>query len=252
MTIKAKLERARKIIDCYGLSERFSKDHVEEIGVLTGTSLENICRVKNPKTGKDDRFLAVRFVGDDENHIGFSWNKRISGKHGDQDYRAKEVFRKTISHQLFSFKVDALDECYFCGASSDDLHVDHCWPPFSMAMEGWIEKNGMPELVKQKDGCGHAFKNEFDERSWQSHHYNNQSLQMLCSKCNLRKSNNQSLTMMSLWLLSMLAKEYDFTSESATHLDPNLDTDTPKSLVESLMNGGRLLNPTGPICKRYE
>ena len=75
--IKEKLDRAREILSGYVLYEKFSADHVAQISSLTGVSLENVCKVKCPRTGKDNNFLVVRFSGEAENYVGFSWKKRI-------------------------------------------------------------------------------------------------------------------------------------------------------------------------------
>lgn len=238
VTIKAKIERAREIIDSYDLLERFSQEHVYEISCLTGTELEDICRVRNPKTGKEDRYLVVKFKGEGENHFGFSWSKRIKGKHGDKEYRLREVLRNTIWHHLYQFKNEADQECFLCGTEKDDMHVDHIWPPFSMIMNEWIEKREAPQLVKSKSMCGHVFNSQEDERSWQLHHYNSSAFLMLCSKCNIRKSNKQALVMMAIWNLSMISR-FDASEE------------INDSIIDPLIKIGRITSPTGPIYKRY-
>jgi len=243
-TIKAKIERAREIIDTYGLYQKFSDEHVYEMSTLTGVDLENICRIRNTKTGKDDRFLVVRLRGEPENYVGFSWSKRIKGKHGDKSHRLREVLRNTVWHHLSDFKENSeQQECFFCGSSSDDLHVDHCWPTFDWIVKEWIERNNYPELVKSKTGCGHVFLNEEEEKSWQKHHYNSSSFQILCSKCNIRKSDNDSLVMGALWIISQISRmgvqSYPVGGMA-------------ESLIDALLGIGSQLEPVGPIYRRYE
>lgn len=245
MTIKAKLERAREIIDEYELLEKFSQDHVHEIGFLTGTEIQNICRVRNPKTGKDDRYLVVKFKGEEENHFGFSWAKRIRGKHGDKEYRAKEVFRNTVWHHLAQFKDASEQECFLCGSTKDDMHVDHLWPPFQMIVSEWIELNGLPEIERSKSNCGHVFRFHDDEIGWQLHHYNSSAFLMLCSKCNTRKSNKHAVIMCALWNLSFISRQDN------EFIDKILNDVDDFGFIKPLIMIGRLTSPVGPIYKRY-
>jgi len=243
ITIRSKVERAREIIDTYRLYEKFSEEHVYELSTLTGVDLENVCKVRNPKTGKDDRFLVVRMRGEPENYVGFSWSKRIRGKNGDKAHRTREVLRNTVWHQLSNFKANSEKVCFFCGCESDDLHVDHCWPSFDRVMREWIEKNGEPEIVKSKSGCGHVFAVEDTERSWQKHHYDGCSFQLLCSKCNIRKSDNESLVMGALWVISQISRA-GFQSYPVGGMS--------ERLTDILLGVGSKLEPVGNIYRRYE
>lgn len=243
-TIKAKIERAREIIDTYGLSEKFSDEHVYELSTLTGVDLENVCKIKNPKTKKDDRFLVVRLKGEPENYIGFSWAKRIRGKHGDKNYRLREVLRNTVWHHLSNFKEHSEKECFFCGCSDDDLHVDHSYPTFDSVVKEWIEKNNYPEIVKSNTGCGYIFLNEEEEKSWQKHHYNSCSFQILCSKCNIRKSDNESIVMGALWIISLMSRYVEAEEIPGE--------DVSATSMQILLYVGSRLKPVGDIYKRYE
>lgn len=242
-TIKSRIDRAREIIDTYGMSEKFSDKHVYELSTLTGVDLENVCKVRNPKTGRDDRFLVVRMRGEPENYVGFSWSKRIRGKHGNKSHRTREVLRNTVWHQLSNFKEKSQKACFFCGCSSDDLHVDHCWPSFDGVMKEWIEREGEPELVKSKSGCGHVFASEDSERSWQKHHYETCSFQLLCSKCNIRKSDNESIVMGALWILSMMSRN---------GVSENPSGEKAEMMMKVLLGVGSQLEPVGQIYRRYE
>jgi 5-methylcytosine-specific restriction endonuclease McrA len=236
--IKEKLDRAREIFSGYVLYEKFSADHVAEISSLTGVSLENVCKVKCPRTGKDNNFLVVRFSGETENYVGFSWKKRIEGKHGDKSLRTKEVLRRTITHQMMSFKSRHGSHCFFCGSEGEDMHVDHAWPTFSRILDEFIDKNGYPKTRKSLSGCGHVFADVSDERAWQEHHHRSVSLQILCQKCNLRKSDNDSVIMAAMWLVSQLSR-----ARSGK---------TGDRMVDGLLSIGSLMLPTDHIYEEYK
>jgi len=236
-SITKKLERARDILAKYEMLEKFSAEHVAELSDLTGAKLSNVCKARCPRSGRTDIFLVVTYEGSDTREYGFSWNKRIRGKHGDPSARVNDVLRRTISHQLMSFREQAVQQCFFCGSDKHELHVDHAWPTFSVIRDDWVSKSGYPKLKKSADGCGHVFECRDAERSWQKHHHESVSLQMLCKPCNLKKSDNDSLAMSALWIIALLSKQHEETDVSG--------------ILNTLMTIGSMLLPTDDIYKEY-
>lgn len=220
--MKDKLGRAKAIIYRNKPYKLWSDSDVSEFSDLCGDDLVSIYRGLDPKVyarseGKtnvaeilqeypdvDDKRMNCLFVkkvgGEIERR--YKWKGIITGKIANKESRIKKMMRDTVSHQLRAFKQESIQgfgsTCYQCGCETNDLHVDHMFPPISHMIGSWIDENGFPETKESVLGGGCVFAHEDDERSWQENHAEICTLQMLCSQCNIRKSDKITITGMTL------------------------------------------------------
>jgi len=220
--LKRNLDRAREILYSTKPYKLWCEEDVSEFSALCRDDLIAIYRGLDPKTygrsvGKNtfsDVMEEYPDITDDKMNCLFvkkvngevvrryRWKDIISGKVSNQDAKIKKLLRETISHQKLAFKQESIEGfgpvCYQCGCTTDDLHVDHMFPPLSHLIGSWLDENGPPRTQSSEHGGGCVFSIDDEERSWQIYHAEKCTLQMLCSQCNVRKSDNITIAGMTL------------------------------------------------------
>mgnify|MGYP001097160517 FL=1 len=215
-----KLRRAREILYSTTPYQLWGKGDVIEFSELCDDRLSSIYRGLDPKvyrrvSGKsnvseimaeypdaDDKKMNCLFVKryNGETIRRYPWTDRITKKVSSKDAKIKNMLRHPASHQVRAFKVEAIKffgaVCYQCGSKSDILEVDHMFPPMTNVIGSWLDERGFPETVNR--GNGIAFLNECEERDWQKYHAEKCTFQLLCPQCNSKKSDNITISGMTL------------------------------------------------------
>jgi 5-methylcytosine-specific restriction endonuclease McrA len=188
MTKKARIERAREIIDRNELGIPFNDQDLLDFSAITGCELRYARRCIDPNYLTNYRHIEV-LAYDWEEPRGWSWRKAI--QIGQQDIESHEraritqAMRDAVRLQVSDFLESADKSCEVC-ATTDSLTVDHVWPPFSKIMDGYINEFGKPEVV-ENNGSGFKFANKFEEFCWQDFHQSKAKLAILCRSCNSKK-----------------------------------------------------------------
>jgi 5-methylcytosine-specific restriction endonuclease McrA len=188
MTKKARIERAREIIDRNDYGIPFNDDDLKEFSDITGCALRYACRAIDPNYATNDRHVVV-LAYDWVEPQGWSWRKAIQIGPQDMDRhmraRVGQAMRSAIAEQIVEFAVMAEKACGEC-ATTESLTVDHIWPPFSQIASAYIRDFGAPK-IEEDNGSGFKFADESDERRWQDCHMANAKLGILCRSCNSKK-----------------------------------------------------------------
>lgn len=188
ITKKARIERAREIIDRNDYGIPFSDDDLNEFSIITGCALQYACRAIDPNYATNDRHVVV-IAYDWKEPQGWSWRKAI--QIGQQDIekhvrsRINQAMRSAVGEQIIEFAVTAEKACSRC-ATTEALTVDHVWPPFSQIVDEYIRDFGAPK-IEEDSGSGFKFTHEYDERRWQDYHQSVAKLGILCRSCNSKK-----------------------------------------------------------------
>jgi hypothetical protein len=225
-TKKQLLSKAREIIWRYDAHELWNDDDLKSFSDLTGEPLSGAYRSGDPSVYpelRDCKDRASRAEASNQRPIPdekmnclfvlhldgtaeprYKWTNKVTRSNDTHDKMIKELLRKTISHQIRSYRENIEENigmvCFSCGCKSGDFHVDHTYPPFRHIVFEWLDEHGAVETIKGHNG--RIFANECDERSWQEYHAERALLQMLCGKCNIRKSDNITITGISLSTLA--------------------------------------------------
>ena len=185
MTKKARLEKAREIIDRNDIDVPFSEYDVRCFSIVCDKEIQAAVRKINPQfPNNDPRHLHTLIDGVWEAR---SWRKWINPLSPVQE--AKRVMRFCVSEDMREF-MESCDEkkCNSCG-SNQDLTVDHVYPPFDDIANAFIDAKGVPEIVGPSDVS--RVINEFadinNEASWISFHASHAIYQILCRSCNASK-----------------------------------------------------------------
>ena len=105
------------------------------------------------------------------------------------------AMRYSIRKQILRFKNKSEMICNICNNTSCDFHIDHI-NPFSLICSQFLkDKLYKPtQFIDCKKTNNPKFKKEDIEfkREWKQFHKQNAKLQVLCSSCNLKKSNKIS------------------------------------------------------------
>lgn len=188
LTKKARIERAREIIDRNDYGIPFNDEDLALFSTITGCELRYACRRIDPNYPTNDRHVEV-LAYDWQEPRGWSWRKAI--QIGQQDLgrhmraRLTQAMRTAIGEQIVEFAVNAEKCCDSC-ATTESLTVDHVWPPFLHIMDGYLNDFGAPQ-IEEDQGSGFKFIDDFEERRWQDYHQNAAKLGILCRSCNSKK-----------------------------------------------------------------
>lgn len=187
-TKKARIERAREIIDRNDYGIPFNDDDLAEFSIVTGCELRYACRAIDPHYATNDRHVVV-LAYDWVEPQGWSWRKAI--QIGQEDIaqhirvRYNQVMRDAIREQMVEFSKTAEKACGAC-ATTEFLTVDHVWPTFSRLASEYLSEVGALQ-IEEHEGSGFKFSNKEDERRWQDFHMVRAKLGILCRSCNSKK-----------------------------------------------------------------
>ena len=134
----------------------------------------------------------------DNTECDFSWLKCCNKRKQSNKDSLKRAMREAIKEETINYKKNnelICNECKNNTLNYEDYHVDHNSISFQELSDYFIKetKYKTPESF---DYCNISKLIKFKEddvkfkKSWIKFHYNNMELQILCKKCNLKKSNN--------------------------------------------------------------
>lgn len=191
VTKKARLEKAREVIDRNVLNVPFSDADWQEFqeAVQMPNASGAVRRVNPSYPHSDPRH--VRFFIDGE-EVAASWRKAIEGRNPKNDM--VRALRLAVQPCLYEFK-DAVEwlGCTHCG-STDNLQVDHVWPPFDDIAQKFLDrKNGDVKLENEKNGIGWVIADPDVEGEWVAFHASHAEYQMLCRSCNASKGKTKAV-----------------------------------------------------------
>ena len=105
------------------------------------------------------------------------------------------AMRYSVRKQILKFRNKSNLICNICGCNNYEFHIDHV-KPFSILSEEFLKnKNNIPNIPNKFIDCKKTNNPKFKEediqfkKEWKKFHKKNADLQVLCSKCNLQKSN---------------------------------------------------------------
>lgn len=185
MTKKARIEKARQIIDRNYLEIPFCDYDVQCFAVVCDKEIQGAVRKINPQfPTSDPRHLHTLIDGVWDAR---SWRKWINPLSPVQE--VKRVMRFCVSEDMREFmECCEIHECDSCG-STKDLTVDHVAPPFDDIANLFIEQNGLPEIIGPRDLS--RIINEFldmnIQAAWVAFHASQATYQILCRSCNSSK-----------------------------------------------------------------
>jgi 5-methylcytosine-specific restriction endonuclease McrA len=188
MTKKARMERAREIIDRNEFGVPFDDADLNDFSYVTGCTLRYACRRIDPNYATNERHVEV-LAYDWEEPRGWSWRKAIQIGQIDIDRHMKarltQAMRASVAEQIIDYAVNAEKCCDSC-ATTESLTVDHVWPPFSHLMSSYIDVNGVPK-IEEDNGSGFKFSEYAEEKRWRDYHQSAAKLGILCRSCNSKK-----------------------------------------------------------------
>lgn len=190
-TKTARIEQAREIIDRNVLDVPFSETDLQEFVNVTGMQhITGAIRRINPTYPRADP-RHVRFIIDGV-ETAASWRKAIEGKNPKADLQ--RALRVAVAPCLREFKDDTEEQgCANCG-STENLQVDHVWPPFQTISEEFIaHKLGQIELKNEENGIGWVIADIDVETEWIAFHAARAQYQILCRSCNASKGNTKAV-----------------------------------------------------------
>src|SRR5690554_86566 len=184
-TKKARIERARDVIDRNVIGVPFNSADLLALQEATRYLMEGAKRMVNPQFPSDPRHLHIIEEGGND-WTAWSWKKAIEGSNPVQE--AKKVMRFCVAPDLQEFRYSIDDpECAHCG-SKEHLTVDHVNPPFDDIANEFIEAHGLPEIVDPAPGqVVNQFASIELEAAWVIHHAERSVYQILCRSCNSTK-----------------------------------------------------------------
>ena len=146
---------------------------------------------KNVLNYKERSIFIIRH---DNTECIFSFHKCLGKKFND----LLIAMREAISPFTMEYKKCNKLICINCNNEKlnySDYHVDHNSIPFSTITKNYLKetKKIIPNLFdKDKKSYLCTFKNEDDEfkEDWINYHNSKADYQILCNKCNIKKSNN--------------------------------------------------------------
>lgn len=184
ITKKARIEKAREIIDRNQMNVPFPDIDVQEFAAVCQQPITAAVRRMNPQFPKDYRHLHTEIDGA---WAARSWRKLISPITPLQ--QAKIIMRHAVWQDMREFS-ESMEprECVACGAV-DDITVDHVWPPFDDIAMAFIDRHGIPEVEIPEDSFKilDRFADQELEGKWVHFHAENAVYQLLCRSCNASK-----------------------------------------------------------------
>ena len=125
----------------------------------------------------------------DESECVFSWRYCCGILLSDDLTRA---LRYGITKQILRFRNNNDNICQLCNKDQGIFHVDHI-KPFSIIKKEFLKQNQLivPSSFIRSIDNNIKFKREDKEfkKQWRKYHKSEAELQILCDKCNLKKSN---------------------------------------------------------------
>jgi 5-methylcytosine-specific restriction endonuclease McrA len=118
-----------------------------------------------------------------------SINLCISGRTPTYKDRLTKVMRALIEPEIINYRLDNPECCAYCGTDSD-LQVDHI-EPFCKIRDDFLAVFGEPkDDFRWGENNRLISPNYLFNNAWKSFHIKNSTFQMLCKKCNNKKSNS--------------------------------------------------------------
>jgi hypothetical protein len=106
------------------------------------------------------------------------------------------AMRYSVRKQILKFRNNSNLTCNMCKINNDcEFHIDHIKPFSSLSSIFLKDKLNIPNTFDDcKKTNNSKFKKEDYEfkKEWKRYHKKNAELQVLCSKCNLKKSNKST------------------------------------------------------------
>lgn len=187
-TKKARIEKAREIIDRNEHGVPFSDEDLKLFSEITDCALRYVCRAIDPNYPTNDRHIVV-MAYDWQEPRGWSWRKAIQIGQQDSERHSKsrlsQAMRAAVNDQIVAFAAGAEKACQLC-ATTETLTVDHVWPPFSQIANEFINDFGTPD-VEEDNGSGFKISDNIDLSRWQDYHLAWARLGILCRSCNSKK-----------------------------------------------------------------
>jgi len=125
----------------------------------------------------------------DDTECIFSWRYCCGIVLSDNLTRA---LRHSILKQILEFKNNNENKCQLCNKDNGNFHVDHI-KPFSIIKDEFLKQNiiNIPSSFRTSSENFIKFKKEdiLFKKSWRQYHKRIAHFQILCDKCNLKKSN---------------------------------------------------------------
>jgi hypothetical protein len=183
-TKKWRYEKAREIIDRNRLNHPFNNQDLIDFSTICEKTITGAVRKINPQFPSDPRHLHTEVDG---KWAARSWKKWIYPE--SPEATAKKAMRDCVREDLRDF-LSCVDpqECVTCG-STNDLTVDHVFPPFDDIANKFINDFGLPKIIESTnhDIVFHEFESIDLEASWIAFHASMSCYQVLCRSCNSRK-----------------------------------------------------------------
>ena len=138
--------------------------------------------------------MAVDIERIDRSTIDFSWiNCARGGKKTTILDNLKSAMRQFISNDITKFKNASKLKCNYCKTeTAKSYHVDHDKPSFVELSNNFIGLNPTyPKIFDDEPGINRARFRKIDHeyaKKWSAYHKEKSILQILCDKCNLKKS----------------------------------------------------------------
>jgi hypothetical protein len=143
--------------------------------------------IRQNKLNKSAYEMFIRRL--DNSECVFSWRHCCGIVLSDNLTRA---LRNSILKQILRFKNNNDKICQLCNKDDGNFHVDHI-KPFSIIKDEFLKQNQLeiPSSFRTSSDNFIKFKKEDTEfkKSWRQYHKRMAHFQILCDKCNLKKSN---------------------------------------------------------------
>ena len=142
------------------------------------------------------QFTECHYVDNSDVEHNFSWVKCCRARPVAGNFNLLNAMRNTIANQVISWKhKQTVTHCEQC-ESQLDLHVDHKDVSFDQIVKDFLalEENIPTEFDDHSIKNSAVFKkqDEIFKHRWADFHNIKATYQLLCAKCNIKKSNRSS------------------------------------------------------------
>jgi hypothetical protein len=168
------------------LSNHYDKESKEGVGI------KNFMIVENPV---DNRKKHLEIVRIDNTTTSFSWVKcsKFNSK-VDSKLDLEMALRNAVHHHTFDYRKRTKDKCRICKVSGKEVEyqVDHKKKPFSKIKQDFlktIDYDLQQDIYSDKKRLPQLKDSEYKQQ-WIEYHNSIAKYQILCRKCNIKKSNN--------------------------------------------------------------